>query len=184
MPRWTRSTFKRTRAAAQTAVLVQVPEAEPLVGAWRLQHTYDAPLGIPPHVTLLVPFVPVEELRAEVEERLARVLGAIQPFDVTFRRTARFTDVLYLEPDPSEPFSALTEAIAAEWPEHPPYEGAHEVVIPHLTIAEGEDEELFERIKADVEPKLPLRSHVNAALLYEEDAAGRWHEHSRLHLAP
>ncbi len=89
---------------SRTAVLVHVPEAEPVVGEWRLEHTYDAPLGIPPHVTLLFPFVPVEELSAEIEERLARVLGAIQPFDVTFARTARFTDVLYLEPAPSEPF--------------------------------------------------------------------------------
>jgi 2'-5' RNA ligase len=167
----------------ETAVLVHVPEAEPLVGAWRLQHTYDAPFGLPPHVTLLYPFVPAEELGAEVAARLARVLGAIEPFDVTFRRTARFTDVLYLEPDPPEPFSALTEAIAAEWPEHPPYEGAHEVVIPHLTVAEGEDEELFERIKGDVEPQLPLSGHVAEAQLYAEDAGGRWHEHTRLPLA-
>ena len=166
-----------------TALLVHVPEAEPVVGDWRQRHTYDAPLGIPPHVTLLVPFVPVEELSAEIEERLAGVLDAIQPFDVTFARTARFTDVLYLEPEPSEPFSALTESIVAEWPEHPPYEGAHEVVIPHLTIAEGEDQELFERIKGDVEPRLPLRRHVTEAQLYAEDAAGRWHEHSRLSLA-
>jgi 2'-5' RNA ligase len=166
-----------------TAVLVHVPEAEPVVGEWRLQHTYDAPLGIPPHVTVLFPFVTRGELTAEIEERLARVLGAVTPFDATFARTARFPDVLYLEPEPSEPFAELTAAIAAEWPEHPPYEGAHEVVIPHLTVAEGDDEELLERIASDVEPKLPVRTHVSEAQLYAEDDAGRWHEHSRLPLA-
>ena len=153
------------------------------MGEWRLLHTYEAPLGIPPHVTLLFPFVPADELSDEVEERLARVLGGVESFDVTFARTARFPDVLYLEPQPSEPFTELTEAIAAEWPEHPPYGGAHDAVIPHLTVAEGEDEELFERITADVEPELPLRTHVSEAQLYAEDAAGRWHEHNRLLLA-
>ena len=165
-----------------TAVLVHVPEAEPVVGEWRLKHTYDGPLGIPPHVTMLFPFVPADELTSEVEKRLARLLATIEPFDVTFPPTARFPDVLYLEPEPSERFAELTAAIAAEWPEYPPYEGAHEVVIPHLTVAEGEDEQLFERIKADVEAGLPLETHVGEAQLYVEDAAGRWHEHSRLPL--
>jgi 2'-5' RNA ligase len=164
-------------------VLVHVPEAEPIVGEWRLRHTYDAPLGIPPHVTLLFPFVPADELNAEVEERLARLLGEIEPFDVTFAQTARFPDVLYLEPEPSERFAEVTAAIAAEWPEHPPYEGAHEIVIPHLTVAEGDDNELLARIASDVDPKLPVRTHVREAQLYAEDDAGRWHEHSRLPLA-
>jgi 2'-5' RNA ligase len=163
-------------------VLVHVPEAEPVVGEWRLRHTYDAPLGIPAHVTLLYPFVPPDELNPEVEARLARVLGAVEPFDASFARTARFPDVLYLEPEPSDTFARLTAAIAAEWPEHPPYEGVHEVVIPHLTVAEGDDEELLERIAADVEPKLPLRTHVSEAQVWAEDDTGRWHEHSRLPL--
>jgi 2'-5' RNA ligase len=161
-------------------VLVHVPEAEPVVGEWRLKHTYDAPLGIPAHVTLLFPFLSADELSAEVEERLARVLGAAEPFDVTFARTARFPEGLYLQPEPSEPLSALTRAIAAEWPEHPPYEGAHEIVIPHLTVAEGDAEELLQRIESDVEPKLPVHKHVSEAQLFAEDEAGRWHEHARL----
>jgi 2'-5' RNA ligase len=167
----------------QTAVLVHVPEAEPVVGEWRLRHTHDAPLGIPPHVTLLFPFVPADGLGPKVEERLARLLGEADAFDVAFARTSRFPDVLYLEPQPSEPFAGLTAAIAAEWPEHPPYEGVHDTVIPHLTVAEGNDEELFERIRADVEPKLPLEARVTEAQLYVEDAAGHWHERCRLPLA-
>jgi 2'-5' RNA ligase len=168
---------------SDSAVLVHVPEAEPVVGEWRLSHTSDAPLGIPPHVTLLVPFVPADELSAETEDQLARLLAKFEPFDVTFARTARFPDVLYLEPQPAEPFSALTETIAAQWPEHPPYEGAHETVIPHLTVAESEDERLIERIVADVEPQLPIELRVREAQLYVEGEAGRWHERRRFPLA-
>jgi 2'-5' RNA ligase len=163
-------------------VLVHVPEAQPLVGEWRLQHTHDAPLGIPPHVTLLFPFIPTDQLAGEVEARLARLVGEAAAFDVTFARTAYFPEVLYLEPQPSEPFSELTQAIATEWPEHPPYEGVHETVIPHLTVAESEDEALLERIRADVEPSLPLQTRVTEAQLYTEDVAGRWHHRRRLPL--
>jgi 2'-5' RNA ligase len=163
--------------------MIHVPEAEPVVAHWRLRHTSDARLGIPPHVTLLVPWIPTDELSAGEEGRLAALIGQAEPFDVTFARTARFPEVLYLEPQPSEPFSALTEAIATAWPEHPPYEGVHQIVIPHLTVAESEDEGLLERIRADVEPKLPLETRVSDAQLYAEDEAGRWHERSRLPLA-
>jgi 2'-5' RNA ligase len=163
-------------------VLVHVPEAEPVVGEWRLRHTYDAPLGIPPHVTLLFPFVPADEL-SQVEDRLTRLVGQAKPFAVTFERTARFPTVLYLEPHPPEPFTALTEAITQEWPEHPPYEGEHETVIPHLTVAESEDAGMLGRIEADVAPKLPVRAQVSAAQLYVEDASGRWHERRTIPLA-
>jgi 2'-5' RNA ligase len=171
-------------AVTRTGVIVHVPLAEPLVGRWRLRHTYDAPLGMPPHVTLLFPFFPTDQLTDEVEARLARLLGEADAFDVTFAQTARFPDVLYLEPQPSAPFAALTDAIAAEWPEHPPYEGVHETVIPHLTVAESEDEALLQQIGANIEPGLPFRTRVSEAQLYTEDSAGRWHERSRLPLAP
>jgi 2'-5' RNA ligase superfamily len=164
-----------------SAVIVTVPEAEPVVGELRLRHTYDAPLGVPAHVTLLYPFVPAERV-GEVEERLALLLRGHAAFDAAFARTARFPGVLYLDPEPAEVFAALTEAIAGEWPEHPPYEGAHETVIPHLTVAESEDGEFLDRIAAEVESQLPVRTRIAAATLIVEDEHGRWHEHGRLPL--
>lgn len=164
----------------RSAVVVAVPEAEPVVGAWRLRHTHDAPLGMPPHVTLLFPFVPAAELGA-AEQRLGSLADATAPFDVTFARTARFAGVLYLQPEPAEPFARLTASIAAAWPEHPPYEGAHETVIPHLTVAEG-DAAVLDRAAAEVEPRLPLRTHVGELDVFAEDAGGRWRRHRRLAL--
>ena len=166
-----------------SAVLVEVPEAEPVVGEWRRRHTYDGPLGVPPHVTLLFPFVPAGRLTEDVEERLAGLLGIARAFDAAFARTARWPSLLYLEPQPSERFSALTEAIAAAWPEHPPYEGEFEVVIPHLTVVEAEARQFLDRVAADVEPHLPIETRVREAQLYVEDDAGRWREHRRLPLA-
>jgi 2'-5' RNA ligase len=160
-------------------VLVAVPGAEPVVGDWRLQYTSDAPAGIPPHVTILFPFVPAERVAA-VEERLAGIIAVAPAFDLVFARTARFPELLYLDPEPAEPFAALTAAIAAEWPEHPPYEGVHETVVPHLTVAESGDAALLDRIAAEVEPQLPIGTRVREASLFVEDETGRWHERRRL----
>ena len=162
----------------RSAVLVQVPEAEPVVGEWRLQYTFDAPAGIPAHVTILFPFVEPERL-GEVEGRLAELVAGTSAFDLTFTRTARWPEILYLEPDPAEPFVALTHAIEREWPDQPPYGGAHETIVPHLTVAESTDPALLDRIAADVEPQLPIVTPVREASLFAEDDAGRWREHGR-----
>jgi len=158
----------------RSGIIVAAPSAEPVVGELRLRHTGDGPLGVPAHVTLLVPFVPPAELTEDVEERLARLIAAAAAFEVTFARAARWPELVYLEPDPADPFVRLTEAIVAEWPEHPPYEGAHETVIPHLTVAESDDGVLLDRIAAELEPQLPIELRVNEAQLYVEGEDGRW----------
>jgi 2'-5' RNA ligase len=160
----------------RSGVIVSVPQAEPIVGELRLRHTTDAPLGIPAHVTLLFPFVPPAGLTDDVEERLARLIAAAPAFDVTFARTARWPELVYLQPDPADPFGRLTEAIAAEWPEHPPYEGVHDEVIPHLTVAESEDGTLLDRIAVELEPRLPIELRVREAQLYVQGDDGRWRE--------
>jgi len=162
-------------------VLVRVPEAEPVVGEWRQRYTLDAPAGIPAHVTVLFPFVEPERL-GEVEGRLAELVAGTAAFDLAFARTARWPEILYLEPEPAEPFVALTHAIEREWPDQPPYGGAHETIVPHLTVAESADAAVLDRIAADVEPKLPIAMRVHEASLFVEDHAGHWSEHSRLPL--
>ena len=54
-----------------------------------------------------------------------------------FERTGRFPGVVWLAPEPAEPFIALTELLAAAFPDHPPYEGAHDEIVPHLTLGLG-----------------------------------------------
>lgn len=166
---------------SDSAVVVPVREAEPVVGEWRRRHTYDAPLGMPAHVTVLYPFVPSERL-GEAEQRVGELVAATPAFELVFSRTARWPELLYLEPDPAEPFVALTRALAAEWPEHPPYEGVHDTVIPHLTVAESEDQALLDRIAVQVEPQLPITLYVREVCLFVEDDNGRWREHTRLPL--
>jgi 2'-5' RNA ligase len=162
----------------RSAVLVEVPEAEPVVGEWRRRYTLDAPAGIPAHVTILFPFVEPGRL-GEAEGRLAELVAGTAAFDLTFARTARWPELLYLVPEPAEPFVALTRAVEREWPDQPPYGGAHETIVPHLTVAESTDPALLDRIAADVEPQLPIVTPVREASLFAEDDAGRWREHGR-----
>lgn len=43
--------------------------------------------------------------------------------------------VVYLAPKPAALFIAFTQAVVERWPEHQPYGGAYEEIIPHLTVA-------------------------------------------------
>ena len=165
----------------RSAVVVTVPEAAPVVDELRLRYTYDAPRGMPAHVTVLFPFVPAKRLE-EAEEPLAALLREHTTFEASFARTARFPGVLYLAPEPAERFSALTHAVAGAWPEHPPYEGAHDTVIPHLTVAESDDESVLDALAARVEPQLRVRARIAAASLFAEDGGGRWHPYGNVPL--
>jgi 2'-5' RNA ligase len=165
----------------KSAVVIEVPQVAPLVDGWRRQHTDDAPLGVPAHVTLLTPWVPAEQIDEQVEQRLADLLREADAFDFVLRRTARFREgpLLYLPPEPPEPFVRLTEAIAAEWPEHPPYEGIHDTIVPHLTVAQADDG-LLDEIADVLEPELPIESRATEALLLEEGEDGFWRGRSKL----
>lgn len=121
--------------------------------------------NLPPHVTVLVPS-PGE---------VAAISEALSPFgvfDVTFPRLERFPQILWLAPEPAEPFVAMTEAMVARFPAYPPYGGIHDRIVPHLTVAQAELDETAAR----VEPLLPLRSRVETVVLYEHLDADSWRE--------
>ena len=164
----------------RSALIVAVPEAEPLVHEWRMRYD-NAALGIPAHVTLLFPFVPAEEIGDELVAEL-RALFARQPaFSFTLARVARFPDVAWLAPNPSDPFRGLTDLIFSRYPDYPPYEGIHEEVIPHLTVAMG-DTALQDEIEAALTPHLPIAAHAAEVTLLVEDESGHWSASERFPL--
>jgi 2'-5' RNA ligase len=167
----------------ETAVVIAFPELSPVVDEWRERTSADrTSMGIPPHVTLLHPFVPAEDVESELEE-LRALCAATPSFDVSFQELRRWPGMAYLAPEPPEPFARLTEAIVERWPDYPPYEGIHETVIPHLTVAYGNDS-LRAEVEADVTPQLPIEAYVVEAVLLEElDPDVRWGERARFKLA-
>lgn len=162
--------------APESALVVLAPEAEPIVKAYRDQHDPAAALGVPAHVTVLYPFHPLA-LSPAVCARLAELFAACAPFDFALARLERFPSVLYLAPEPAEPFRALTLRVAQAFPEFPPYGGRHEHIIPHLTIAQLEDEARLDAVAAHFQAacaaRLPLRLRAAAVALLDNNQ-GDW----------
>jgi 2'-5' RNA ligase len=129
------------------------------------------PQDLPAHVTVLYP-------APDDVQAIAQVLAPFGPFDVAFTRLDRFPGVLWLAPDPAEPFVALTAAMVARFPDFPPYGGTYASVIPHLTVAQS----LLDETALLVEPLLPLASRVESVVLYTSVDSVHWAEHSTFDL--
>ncbi|MGW4410168.1 2'-5' RNA ligase family protein [Nonomuraea sp. NPDC004702] len=157
--------------AGGTALVAAIPEAEPLVGPWRSRLDAAAADGVPAHVTILYPFLDRDRLD---EGALDRLIGAHPAFDVRFAGCGRFPGVLYLSPDPERPFRELTEAVAARWPEAPPYGGRFASIVPHLTVADQQEPELLDHVEAELAAGLPLAARVREVRLLVSDGR-RWH---------
>ena len=163
-----------------SAIVVRVPVPRALERS-RRRWDWAAGVGVPAHVTVLFPFLPVGRLGAEVRGGLAAIAAAHEPFDVRFSRVGRFPGVVYLAPEPSGPFTRLTEAVVAGYPDFPPYGGAFDEVIPHLTIAESEVAPLDE-VATAAGAILPLERRVWAIEVIVEGGDGRWRSHWRIRL--
>jgi hypothetical protein len=153
-----------------------VQEAEPLVGHLRRRFDSSASAGVPAHVTVLVPFLDIDRITNTVVGDLRALIGARSSFTVRFEECRRFPDVLYLAPTPDQPFRALTEDIAKRWPEAPPYEGQFTEVIPHLTIAHGQQPSIFEELEAELADQVPVTATISSVSLFVSDGH-RWRHH-------
>ena len=166
------------REATQSAVIIPVAAAEAVVAEHRRDLDLAASWGVPAHVTILFPFVPPSALDADVVGRLGAVIRSTRRFGCTFSRCEWFgEDVLWLAPDQDKPFRRLTLAVSAEFPDHPPYGGAFEDVVPHLTIGDlrGGTVSGLRAAETVVRRKLPVTATIDHALLIAgTDAPGSW----------
>ena len=165
------------RFGKRSAIVVPIglPEALETI---RQEHVDNAGLGVPAHATLLFPFVPPRQLGGADLERAAAAIAETDSFDVAFRKARSFDPtttkdgVVWLEPEPSAPFIAMTQALVGAFPGYLPYGGLHDTVIPHLTLA-NVDVDLPELLAA-ARPELPFSRRVASAAMLVEDSAGRW----------
>jgi 2'-5' RNA ligase len=150
----------------------------------RARTDWAAGVGVPAHVTVLYPFIPAARLVPAVRLALVRIAESLDPFDIRFERVGRFPAVVYLAPEPAAPFIALTEAVRAEFPGFPPYGGAFDEVVPHLTISEANEpivnEAALEAIAARAAEALPVRTRVSRLEVLIETSDGRWRSRWRI----
>ncbi|MBO0705756.1 MAG: 2'-5' RNA ligase family protein, partial [Candidatus Dormibacteraeota bacterium] len=115
----------------ESALLVPVPEAEPLVGRWRERLDRSAAMGVPAHITILYPFVPPGEVHDRLVIDLRSWFGRVAAFDYALTDVRWFgEDVLWLAPAPDTGFRRLIDGIVARYPLYPPYGRPEQEVVP------------------------------------------------------
>jgi hypothetical protein len=161
----------------ESALVVVVPEAEPLVADLRAQYDRSAARGMPAHVTVLYPFRHPDALDAPVLGALSDTFARQAAFRYALVGVCGFPGVVYLAPQPRDPFDALTRAVAARFPDTPPYAGAIADPIPHLTVAQSPPaaalDEISGQLLASLGATLPLACEARAVTLATK-RAGRW----------
>ena len=160
-----------------SALIVSVPEADPVVGAFRAALDSGAALGVPSHITVLYPFMPTSALDTDVIVQLSGLFASIYAFEISLTSIEWFDhNVVYLRPDPDAALRQMTALVADQWPQWPPYEGAHPNPTPHLTIADNGDLLAMGEAAHAVLQSLPLHVKVSEVQLYSgTEEPGTWH---------
>ncbi len=162
-------------AAPESTLVILVPSAEATVGKLRRKLDRSAAWSVPLHITVLYPFAAPGSMSEEFLVHLGAVVSGCAPFDFELAEIGWFDErVMYLAPTPREPFVELTNRIVADFPEHRPYGGAYDDVVPHLTIGEGVRPARLRRAARRVEPRLPIKAAANEVCLMAPDGSGRW----------
>lgn len=160
----------------RSGLIVEVPEAEPVVARHRERLDANARLGIPAHITVLFPFMPPGAIGPAAVTTLERQFAAVRRFRFRLDRTAWFgNEVLWLAPRDPGPFRALTRAVVEAYPAFPPYGGEFGDSTPHLTIGEGRPLASLRAAEESVRPHLPIDAQATAVtLMTQRSADGPW----------
>ncbi len=159
-----------------TALVVLVPAADPVVERPRLALDAGRSLGVPAHVTVLFPFMPLDQISHSVDADLTALFAAVPAFDASFDAIGWFgSAVVYVRPEPAARFSDLTARIVGRWPDWPPYEGRFDPPVPHLTIGDNGDAVALAAAAREVEAALPISCRVSSVALFRgTDDADSW----------
>ncbi len=157
----------------ESAIIIPVPEVEPIVGPLRLKYDATTRLGVPAHITLLYPFCPPQSVDTEIET-LRGACRSMERVSFSFTEVRRFPSTVYLHPDKSEVFVQIIKALTQIWPHCKPYRGIHDEVIPHLTVADGLDIRSLVTVEDSLRSHLPVQCVAKEVWLLTSDHAGMW----------
>jgi 2'-5' RNA ligase len=159
-----------------SALIIEVPEAEPAVRHHREHLDASAPLGIAAHITILFPFLPPETIDPPARTKLEELFADVSRFRFRLDHTDWFgDDVLWLAPQDPGPFRALTQRVFQAYPAFPPFEGQFAEVVPHLTIGHGHPLNDLRIAEDSVQARLPIEaSATTVTLMTQQSAGGHW----------
>ena len=160
----------------ESALIIEVPEAEAAVHRYRERFDANALLGIPAHITVLAPFMSAQMIDAPVLTQLGQLFADVSPFQFRLDRTDWFSDyVLWLSPSDPGPFRDLTQRVFQAFPAFPPYDGRFDDVVPHMTIGHGHPLSDLRAAEDSVQAHLPIDGYTTAVtLVTQQSAGGHW----------
>jgi hypothetical protein len=162
----------------RTGVVIPVPGADLLL-ARAATRSDGVRQGVPAHVSLLYPFVPVAERHDSTLRELGEVFERQPALDVEFDRCHRRDNFVFLQPSPLRPVMDLGDELRQRWPDVVPYDGLYgEQVEPHLTITLGADASQATAVAHLVATELPLSATLQEAWLVAV-RDGQWTLHER-----
>ncbi len=162
-------------SARESTLVILVPSAEATVGKLRRKLDRAAAWSVPLHITVLYPFAAPDAMSADLLAQLDELLRGCEPFEFLLAEIGWFEQrVMYLAPNPRQPFVELTNTIAADFPQYPPYGGAYRDVVPHLSVGEGVRPSRMRRAARRLEQHLPISASATEVCLMVPDSSGRW----------
>lgn len=147
------------------ALLIPAVEIDSLVGAFRMRYDPSAPPGVPPHITIMSPFLDPDQLTSQVLRDLDSLFDTATAFEYSLTEVREFENgVLYLAPEPDQPFIDLTALVSKRFAILP-FGGAYATVVPHLTVAQSAPRKDRERISVILKRGLPQPGRASEAWL-------------------
>jgi 2'-5' RNA ligase len=171
-----------------TALIVTIPEAEIVVGAWRQRYSAEAvERGVPPHITILIPLVPAAEVDGNLLARLRALFATVRPFDYELATLESFPAVVWLAPEPAAPFRELIARTREAFPQYPPYGDPTLEPVPHCTIGVDDDPDrvasMLDELRRALGPSLPIRCRATSVDLLQQREDESWLLRERFALA-
>ncbi len=160
------------RFQTASALLIAVPEVGVVLADLDAEDS-----GLPPHITVLYPFKKPGQIKSPDVRKLTELArSAESPIPFELDKVRDFNGDAYLAPNPSQPFVELTQTASEIWPDHPPYGGKFDDIVPHLTLGVRD----LSPVEIDeLSNKLPVSACATELLLLTRNRRGRWTEHSR-----
>ena len=139
--------------------------------------------AIPPHFTLLSPW-DLNPASGEAATRLRQATRRVAPFQLRFDSVGTFpAGSVYLQANHSPELHALFNTLTQAFPEFPPYGGAFDEWLPHLTVSRRGGEPIADEVRTELASTGPLALDVTEVSAWEYLPSGRWIKHVTAPLA-
>jgi 2'-5' RNA ligase len=173
---------ERPRPQYDTGLILALPELAAFTSPWRAtSYAPDHPTlpierRFPPHVTLLAPWAAADD--GEALERLRAVARRGRPLRIEFATAEIFagSGVVYLVPTRTQQLADLFADVHAAFPDHPPYDGIFDDVVPHLTVSADGGPEQLAQVRAALAEHGPVAAETDRICVFGRGDDDVWRQ--------